>query len=152
MIGCWRYIKVKEGLWVEDLSGHLHRQEIQKEEWVGRGSNESHVGQVEFEMPLESNKQRPGLVCSPVESYLPAHGYRWRNLATSCLYRSGAPEQTSGLYIVRHWVLQQMLAPDIHSLPKGYLYEHLQLPACSGFRNRFGPYTGQAGIAKELMP
>lgn len=45
-----------------------------------------------------------------------------------------------------------MLAPDIHSLPKGYLYEHLQLPACFGFRNRFGPHTGQAGIAKELMP
>ena len=51
MIGCWGYTKVKEDLWVEDLSGHLHRQEIQKEEWIGRGSNESHVGQVESEMP-----------------------------------------------------------------------------------------------------
>lgn len=83
MIGCWGYTKVKEDLWVEDLSGHLHRQEIQKEEWIGRGSNESHVGQVESEMPLESNKQRPGLVYSPLESYLPAHGYRWRNLVAN---------------------------------------------------------------------
>ena len=70
---------------------------VQKEEWIGRGSNESHVGQVEFEMPLESNKWRPGLVYSPLESCLPAHGYRWGNLVTSYLYRSGAPEQTSGL-------------------------------------------------------
>lgn len=63
MIGCWRYIKVKEGLWVEDLVA-IYIDRKYKKEWVGRGSNESHVGQVEFEMPLESNKQRPGLVCS----------------------------------------------------------------------------------------